>query len=242
MKRKDFKLGISMILFTVLFAFIGCQQPIESGNGNGRDGAYEKDSMLIEVWDSSNPSKFLGYDTGLGEKSSYGFSSRPIILTSKGYCVELRAYNNYSKISYGKVAPIDTGTDESEQIIRNNGWGYAVFFDKTTTPTVNDTSYAYWFSNILNDVMYNPYNDGTYYTWDTGYKSITILANHKFYDNRGTLCSFNDDVFFAELRSETSYMIGETENFTPLKKIGGYAELGLPNPATVTAPLVYKVK
>jgi len=102
MNGKNFKFGITIILFAVIFIFGGCQQPIETGD-KSRDDAFEKNSLLIEVWDSSTPPKFLGYDTGLEYKRQYYGSSdsrSPIILTSKGYCVELQEVSYYNYLGY----------------------------------------------------------------------------------------------------------------------------------------------
>jgi hypothetical protein len=290
MNRKKITIKIAAILCAAVFALVGCQQPVETTNGS-RDSIDEKDSLLLEVWDSSNPPQFLGYDTGLAQyslnssgniyNSDTPYNSRPpiIILTSKGYCVELKYYyyvlnfttgTSIEKIAYGRTArrSYDLDIDDTwiywHNIMKNTGWGSAVFFEKTTTPTANDTPYALGGysnihtnivnsnivnSNIVNDVLFNPHNGGTYYTkvnysWDdSAYKKITIQANHKFYDNTGTLRSWNDDVGLGEFSWEkTSESIGYSLNFIPLKRIGGYAELGLPNPATVTAPLVFKVR
>ena len=200
------------------------------------------------MWDSSTPPKFLGYDTGLAIERS-----KPIILTSKGYCVELRNYSISgigSKITYsqGPDRPQNMYSDQWDDIMKNNGWGYAIFFT-TANPTANDTPYASYYNyyniNIVNFVIYNPHNGGTYYTVDRNATrpSVTIQGNFKFYDNMGTMRTWNDDYeYFGELWRSSKDYIGETFGFTPLKKIGGYAELGLPNPATTTYPLVYKVK
>jgi len=255
MNGKIFKFGITIILFAVIFIFGGCQQPIETGD-KSRDGAFEKNSLLIEVWDSSTPPKFLGYDTGLGN-----YRDRPIIFTSKGYCVELQEvrYYNYldyldeygepareikSKIRYCLGADTDHLPDEERNdIVKNNSWGSAVFF-ATANPTANDTLYAMWGSSIDNYVMYNPHNSGTYYTVDrdkTRPSNITIQGNFKSYDTMGTMRTLNDD-FFLQRGMTSKDLIGEPFDFVPLKKIGGYAELGLPNPVTTTYPLVYKVR
>jgi len=244
MNGKDCTFGIAMILFTVMFVLGGCQQPVETGRGP-RDGAFEKDSLLIEVWDSSTPPQFLGYYTGLEYINNTTHSDFPIILTSKGYCVELRVSSGVRKIYYGKIAFWNAAIDYDEQneIMKNNGWGCAIFF-ATANPTANDTPYASNGSNIVNYVMYNPHNGGTYYTPDRNATApnITIQGDYKFYDNMGTMRTWNDDVSLGEFRQTISGEIGGPFYFIPLKKIGGYAELGLPDPATTTYPWVYKVK
>jgi len=254
MNKKKGVLGIAVFFAAVMFLFTGCQQPVETDNGS-RDGVFEKDSLLIEVWDSSTPPKFLGYDTRLGEDGYYSSAvsiiAGPIILTSKGYCVALRRSYDGSKIGYGTVPYDNQGMDydEWDEIWKNNGWGCAIFF-ATANPTANDTPYAIamWGNNIVNNVFYNPHNGGTYYTRDRNATTpnITIQGNYKFYDNTGTMRSWNDDYqYFGEndlhVGSSTNY-IGGSFYFTPLKKIGGYAEIGLPDPATTTYPWVYKVR
>ena len=249
MNKRNFVFGVATILFTAVFILASCEQLTGDGNGNEseRDNPFDLDSpLLIEVWDNSTPAKFLGYDTRL--RDSWG--DGPLILTSKGYCVSLWnfRYNRDGKRYYGEVADWDVGIidEERDEIIKNTGWGYAVFFDTTSSPTANDTPYALWGSNIVNNVMFNPHNGGTYYTWDTNAapRAITISADYKFYDNMGTIRTWNDDYdLFGEagFAYPSSAHIGETWSFRPLKKIGGYAELGLPNPDDVTLPLIYKV-
>jgi len=246
MNRKQKTLRIAAILFVAVFIFAGCQQPMGNGDNESREGAFNKDSLLIEVWDSSTPPKFLGYDTGLGNERS-----RPIILTSNGYCVELRSitYGDYKYMAYGRIAPMDQGldSDELDEIIENNGWGYAIFFTTTANPTVNDTPYAFGNSNIINDVIYNPNNGGTYYTVDRNAPptNMTIQGNYKFYDNTGAIRTWNDDCSLGEQefnRTPTSDFIGESFYLLPFKRIGGYTELGLPNPDDIIPPFVYKVQ
>lgn len=244
MNRKNGTFGIAVFLALVIFIFGGCVQPVETDNGS-RDTTFEKDSFLIEVWDSSTPPKFLGYDTGLGTNNDYYYG--PIILTSKGYCVQLRWRNN--NICYGQIANLAQNVDFElrDEIARIDGWGLAVFF-ATANPTANDIPYGGWWSNIINNVMYNPNNGGTYYTRDRNLTApnITIQANFKLYDGTGALLTFNDNSFCGEpeINGPATRLIGENFNewFVPLKKIGGYAELGLPNPATTTRPWVFKVK
>jgi hypothetical protein len=249
MNKRGFVLGVAMILFIAVCILTGCEQMPENGNGLGRDNPFELDSaLLIEVWDSSTPAQFLGYDTGLMDR----YYDSSMILTSKGYCVSLRGvrYNSDGKRFYGEIADLDQGIsheDPLRETIRNTGWGYAVFFETASDPTASDTPYALWGSNVVNNVMFNPHNGGTYYTWDTNaaLRDITIRADHKFYDAMGTLHTWNDDdYYFGEQSNKApgSSLVGETVTFQPLKKIGGYAELGLPNPDDVKPPLIYKVK
>ena len=247
MNKRSFVCGVVTILFIAVFILAGCEQIPGNGNGLGRESPFDLDSpLLIEVWDSSTPAKFLGYDTGLRDWRDYNYS---LILTSKGYCVSLRNVIRYrdGKRYYGEVSDEDQGTDGTvAEMIRNNGWGHAVFFDTTSDPTANDTPYALWRgSNIVNNVMFNPHNGGTYYTWDTNAapRAITISADHKFYDCTGIIRTWNDNVVlgYQELKGGSSWVIGETWTFQPLKKIGGYAELGLPNPDDVKLPLISKV-
>jgi hypothetical protein len=255
MNKRSFVCGVATILFITVFILAGCEQIPGNGNGLGRESPFDLDSpLLIEVWDSSTPPQFLGYDTGLHD---FYNTSDSLILTSSGYCVSLRGVRYYrdGKKYYGGIAdkPQSMDIDTWSEIMKNGGWGYAVFFDTASDPTANDTPYALWTSNIVNDVMYNPHNGGTYYTWDTNAapRDITIRADYKFYDNMGTIRTWNHDYdFWGEgnsrigeqyLRGPSSAFIGETGSFQPLKKIGGYAELGLPNPKDVTPPLIYKV-
>jgi hypothetical protein len=256
MNKRSFVFGIATILFIAVYILAGCEQMPENGNGSGRENPFELDSaLLIEVWDSSTPPKFLGYDTGLYDWRDGSYS---LILTSKGYCVSLWnvRYIREGKRFYGDRADWDQGIsydDPLAETMRNTGWGYAVFFDTTSDPTANDTPYALWSSNIVNNVMFNPHNGGTYYTWDTNAapRAITISADYKFYDNMGVIHTWNDDYdtfgewqlreYLEEYPVSSSALIGKAVTFQPLKKIGGYAELGLPNPDDVTPPLIYKV-
>jgi len=247
MNKRSFVCGVATILFITVFILAGCEQIPGNGNGSGRETPFDLDSpLLVEVWDSSTPPQFLGYDTGLGFDN---YSS--IILTSKGYCVSLQQFqgggSDYKRY-YSQQPPWNQSmwVDEREEIMKDTGWGYAIFFDTASDPTVNDTPYALWGSNIVNFVVCNPHDGGTYYTWDTNVarRDITISADYKFYDNMGTIRTWNDDYdTFGEqgLYYPSSAFIGETLTFQPLKKIGGYAELGLPNPNDVTPPLIYKV-
>jgi len=259
MNRKNGVSGIVLTLFAALFILAGCEQSITpevSNRDNTGDNTIEKDSLLIEVWDSSTPPKFLGYYTGIG---NYGgsYNNSPIILTSKGYCVQL----SYSSIGRDEMTGADLEsrtwygqrgfTDmipsaEAIELRKKDGWGHAIFFNKASNPTDSDTPYAWWSSDIVNNVMYHPRDGGTYYTWDNNAtrQDITIQANYTFYDFKGAIHTWNDDVTFVETRDQldTKYFIGKTETFTPFKKIGGYAELGLPNPNDVKGPWVFKVR
>jgi len=233
------------LLFIAVFLLIGCPQPAENGNDSSRTGTFEKDSLLIEIWDSSTPSKFLGYDTMLGLDRWV-----PIILTSKGYCVRLSSYN-VNNINYGiradRAQNIDYDDEQWIEIINRDGWGSAIFFLTESIPAANDTPYYVYFDNIFNNIIYNPHDGGTYYTWDHNKISqeITILANQKFYDNMGTIRSWNDNYeYFGEqgFYKPSTNFIGEKLQLYPLKKIGSYADLGLPDPAAVKRPLIYKVR
>jgi len=265
MNKRGFVFEVAAILFIAVFVLAGCEQLTGNGNGtgtgtgngngngngSGRDNPFDLDSpLLVELWDSSTPPKFLGYDTGLDNVPD----GQPIILTSKGYCVYFGdvfyrspvssdAYNYGWKKYYGYKA-YDSQEPNFDTIMKDTGWGYCIFFETTSNPTANDTPYALWSSNIVNAVMVNPHDGGTYYTWDTNAASrdITVRADYKLYDNTGAIRTWNDDFDWGEDRGSTlSDNIGETLTFHPLKKIGGYAELGLPNPDDLTHPLIYKV-
>lgn len=245
MNKKNLVFGIASILFAAILIFSGCQQPVENGGETIRegDGTFELDSpLLIEVWDSSSPRKFLGYDTGLRDYSQ----SQPIILTSEGYCVLLNDlfYSTTTTKIKNHYGPF--GADDDGYITNNTDWGDVLFFTTASNPTANAVPYllSTWTSNIINYVYYNPHDGGTYYTWTGGTGEIkTMPSGFKLYDAAGRLRSCNDNDIAGVLRGmEWSDLVGETLNLRPLKKIGGYSAMGLPNPNEVTAPFVYKVK
>ena len=248
MNGKSFKFGITIILFAVIFIFGGCQQPIETGD-RSRDGAFEKDSLLIEVWDSSTPQKFLGYDTGMTGMSDYYSNNRTIILTSKGYCVELYDYYfssyYFEKHNYGgRSSPDrDQGVPYDEPRLEN-ATGTLILYKTSLVPTANDTPYLGGSSGrfISNYVFYN---GGTYYTYASEVReAVKFPPNFRILDVDGMMLTCNDSILVAwqDLKEGWSPLVGETVNLYPLKKIGGYAELGLPNPDNVRLPFIYKIK
>lgn len=242
MNQKNLVMGVVSILFAAVFIFSGCQPIIDNGNESDREGAFNKDSLLIEVWDQSIPPKFLGYDTGMMS------NDRPIILTSKGYCVEINhSFQNRTRKSfYGHSSVMDQGMSWDEFDENNKlDWGCQILFAKTTDPNANDRPYLGAANHnrfIVNQVFYNPHNGGTYYTWDgTIPQSVNFPPNFKMYHPDGTIHTSNE--FIDDRYLDYSYFTEYSPlKLNPLKKIGGYSELGLPNPDEVTGYLMYKVR
>ena len=245
MDKKNLKLGRIAIHFLMILFFICCEQFSGPGNDGSRDSTFDKDYLLIEVWDISSPAKFLGYDTGL--RSSYN-NNIPIILTSTGYCVELRSFTSFgigSKRNYGSGSsvPFDPASETDNN--REYDWGAQIVYKTVSNPTENDIPYLMGGTiNLTNFVYYTAYNGGTYYTYlNDRSESVKFPANFKLIDIDGTLKTCNDSLLGNMYRGENyQELVGETLQLRPLKKIGGYAELGLPNPETVTRGIIFKGK
>jgi hypothetical protein len=245
------KIFVLFALATILF-ITACEQPTENRSGReispeidssgttGDNGNSAGGALLIEVWDSSTPPKLLGYDTGMGNEQS-----KPIILTSTGYCVEL---------SYGIIRNTKRYYGPDYYNFYNDEYnelraGCILLFATTSNPTDNDT--AYYGSpptvsrGIHNYVVHNPHDGGTYYTSASPVRQALILPE-KFmlYDADGTLRNCNEQIIgpFIVRGALPSDCVGIEEYFSPLKKIGDYKVLGLPNPDDIEPPLTYKVR
>jgi len=251
MSRKNDVFCIGLILFMAVCIFAGCKQSVTPEGDTVRDGTFDMDSLLIEVWANTSPPTFLGYDTGMTDRLLGGDS--PIILTSTGYCVMIRDPSMLpKKKSYG-----DIGSYKSQSVstVVFDDWGSMILFATASNPTLNDTPYLYAGKNnrwIENYVFYNPHDGGTYYTWAgtrNEQKKINFPAGFKLFDADGTLCTCNDatvasiDINGYVIEENFLFLVGNTDYLVqPLKKIGDYKELGLPNPDVLTYGIFYKVK
>jgi len=251
MNRKNGVFGVVLVLLTAVCILSGCEQSLTPAGSGSREGAFDLDSLLIEVWTNTSPPKFLGYDTGMTDNSTG--SDFPIILTSTGYCVAIQNPGQFGgrKKSYGSG-----GADRDQGVPPENepdDWGSMIVFATASNPTANDTPYllagrySRWIENY---VFYNPHDGGTYYTWaGTSYESnyVNLPAGFKLYDADGTLRTCNEATVGipSGYREENlSFLVGNHDyaNFSPLKKIGGYQALGLPNPDDLANGVLYKVK
>jgi len=243
---------IVLVMFVAVCLLAGCEQFNSPDEDSSRDSTFDIDSLLIEVYANTTPPTFLGYDTGMTDGYDNSF---PVILTSKGYCVTIRTGSTWGpsiKKSYGGQSGADR--DQGNSFADPDDWGSMILFNTASNPTANDTPYLLagrynrW---IANYVFYNPHDGGTYYTFaGASYEqsTLTLPAGFKLYDADGTLCTCNDTTLGALQHSKEdgnfSYLVNNPDEakFQPLKKIGNYQALGLPNPDVLANGLLYKVK